>query len=381
MEQDIIQRQKNLLNSFREANQKYSSEIKESSHRIETFYSARKNQYLAHSKKIQELWEEARKYLDEKALNSSWVNYNTHTLPDSDVIDDKYVHDLLSIKVPSAITSAERDIYSLRTAIYSKYENYKVKIKLKSLMVWVICILGSIISIIVLINQSSSSNFQMEKSVTYEKLWDKNTSDNKQLRTITVPVENGFPDIRQLVQFAADRGGINNESLIMNAVYTINSKFPCPTQKYKKSARDANNLGIELNSQEQFDQALEKFEIAYNRDPTDIEIINNLGNAYSRAGNLDKAEQFLLRALVYDSARALAWGNLGEVYAKKGDVQLAVAAFSNTLRFTRDTDQTRKFLNSLIIKADDSNLRQAAEQALQLPYIKPTRPKFCSKGK
>ena len=66
---------------------------------------------------------------------------------------------------------------------------------------------------------------------------------------------------------------------------------------------------------------------------SDIEIVNNLGFSYLKQGNLASAQQTITLALTLSPDRATAWENLGEVFGIKGDVNKAVACFSNALSY------------------------------------------------
>jgi hypothetical protein len=64
--------------------------------------------------------------------------------------------------------------------------------------------------------------------------------------------------------------------------------------------------------------------------------------------------------------RSAAWGNLGQNYAKKGQIPAAVASFTNAYRFSRDLNQTHTYFLGRMEKENDVNLRQALQQATQI---------------
>lgn len=64
-----------------------------------------------------------------------------------------------------------------------------------------------------------------------------------------------------------------------------------------------------------------------------IELANNLGYAYFRAGSSDTPIKVLNEIIECDSTRALAYCNLGEVYEAKGDTSTAAANHKKYLQF------------------------------------------------
>jgi len=437
MKPDIIERQKDLVRSFWDAHERYSSEVKEAQaeynsesqdadqikqnalNRIESVYhekiegiknaySERKSQCAALSETIKELLSSAKQELKDVGLNPSWASLTTMKLHGDDV------DHVFSNKLPSAVNLAQNYARELSVEIvqYNAYKDSK-KTVLTVLSVVAVAIVGlllyktSEISIFTphdqSINHSNHNKAPVRESISdskdsgSQKDLKKGINELKEaIKTLNGQVatteeeeddsgsgstEDGLSYVNQMLQSAMDNGGISNNDAIINTAYALNSKYPCPKQKHKKNARDANERGIALNNDKMKDKALEEFQAAYNLDPTDIEITSNLGNAYLKVGDLANAKRLLLQTLVHDPGRATAWGNLGEAYAQQGDIRSAVAAFANTLRFTRNTENTRKYFNILIELANDSNVKQAAEQALQLPYIEPRQPKFCSKEK
>ena len=437
MKTDIIKRQKDLVRSFWEAHGRYSSEIKEAQAEyssesqdadqikknaltriervyhekiedIKNAYSERKSQCAVLSESIKVILSRATQELKDVGLSPSWVSLSAIKLHHGDDIDHVF-----SNKLPSSIDLAQNYVIALSTELvqYNAYKsNKKTVLTILSVaavgIVGMLILKGSDISIFTPHDQSIDHS-NHNRTPVRESISDQNTTVSKKdiqenNKVVTKPdkiisnpvtpteeeddsgsgsTENGLSYVNQMLQSAMDNGGISNNDAIINTAYALNSKYPCPKQKHKKNARDANERGIALNNDKMKEKALEEFQAAYNLDPTDIEITSNLGNAYLKVGDLANAKRLLLQTLVHDPGRATAWGNLGEAYAQQGDIRSAVAAFANTLRFTRNTENTRKYFNILIEFSDYSNVKQAAEQALQLPYIEPRQPKFCSKEK
>jgi tetratricopeptide (TPR) repeat protein len=140
-----------------------------------------------------------------------------------------------------------------------------------------------------------------------------------------------------------------------------------PKQGNRKIARVANDRGLSHLQGGRIADAIYNFQQAYRANPADIEIVNNLGYAYFLNNDLVSAENYLLLALTtirWD--RAAAWGNLGQVYVKKGQMVDAVSSFNNAYRFSGDLNQTHSYFLAMMEKSDDVNLKQALRQSTQV---------------
>jgi Flp pilus assembly protein TadD len=106
------------------------------------------------------------------------------------------------------------------------------------------------------------------------------------------------------------------------------------------------------------------FEEANNLAKSDIEIVNNLGFSYLNQGNLASAQQTITLALTLSPDRATAWENLGEVFGIKGEVNKAVACFSNAYRFSKDRLKMHRYMKKLNEKEGVKNLQRARAKAI-----------------
>lgn len=443
MELNIIERQKNLLNSFCAAYDDFSDEKKrievkhdsdinnankvkkegimnaekaydESIQSIEKLYSDRKSKCITFRKIIHEMWSRVSQETKNTGLGSWCVSLGTVFLSNS----DNNIDQILSNELPASIKMAKERLVACSIAL-SKYTEYlrvkRIAIVALSigiplitigLMIYFIILTSNFIQIIFKPKPESRPVVESLSSTILPTLNSQNSDQNtmplisdnstqfsppyeaspNQISITPNPTETSYEGndgatyVKQMLKYAMNNGGIDSEVAIVETVYALNKKFPCPVQQYKKNARAANNEALKFNQTNNIDQALQKFQEAYDIDSTDIEIVNNLGYGYLKAGNYRKAEDFLLQTLIYEPGRSAAWANLGELYAKTGDTQAAKAAFANTLRFSRDTSKTLVFFNSLVEKNSDPNVREVAKFALQLPYIEPKQIKFCRKG-
>jgi tetratricopeptide (TPR) repeat protein len=188
-----------------------------------------------------------------------------------------------------------------------------------------------------------------ESSVSQE------TSDVQQPDTWKESLQEG--DITQVLSLAEEK--------LMDVKRRAEESLP-PKRGNRKTARAANDRGLAYLQSGRISEAIGAFQEAHQANPADIEIVNNLGYAYLLNNDPDSAEAYVLIALTMQPERSAAWGNLGQIYVKKGQIPAAVASFSNAYRFSRDLNQTHSYFLGWMEKENDVNLRQALWQATQI---------------
>jgi len=178
-----------------------------------------------------------------------------------------------------------------------------------------------------------------------------------------------------MMTYAMTQGGIDHEAEIAAAKHRLEARPSLrPAEPgARRQARAANERGRRALRASHVAEAVQAFQAAYTADPTDVEIINNLGYAYLFQGDLQTAEAWLLRALVMSPGRSIAWANLGHVYAAQGNRRGAVACFAHAYRFARRKETMRKSLEILARDNENAQVREAAGQTLQLPFVQATQ--------
>jgi tetratricopeptide (TPR) repeat protein len=171
-----------------------------------------------------------------------------------------------------------------------------------------------------------------------------------------------------MLSYATVDGGINNEEQILDAKRRIEALSPELSHRDRKTARAHNTRGLEYNDNWQFAEAVQAFQQAYQADPADIEVINNLGHAHMKNGNEGEAERFLFETLTLVPGRSVAWFDLGQLYANRGSLSASVACFANAYRFSSSKDATRRHLERLVRDGNERE-REAAQHALQLRLV------------
>jgi len=99
------------------------------------------------------------------------------------------------------------------------------------------------------------------------------------------------------------------------------------------SVREANEYAHRLYKQDSLCKAIRFWKLAYDFGGSDymwFEIANNLGYAYFRNGDYSEATTVLKEVIKYDSTRAVAYFNLGEVYEAIADTNLAIENYKKS---------------------------------------------------
>jgi len=96
-----------------------------------------------------------------------------------------------------------------------------------------------------------------------------------------------------------------------------------------------NNLGyFLLERDDRYQEALDLISRAVSIDPTNPSYLDSLGWAYFKLGRLDEAEKKLEEAARHDDASAAVHEHLGDVYRKKGNIDLARNAWKKATLLT-----------------------------------------------
>jgi tetratricopeptide (TPR) repeat protein len=171
-----------------------------------------------------------------------------------------------------------------------------------------------------------------------------------------------------MIALAADGGGVGHTGEL-NALKQQIEALPKPAQGDKKKARGANELGLQAFNAAQYEQAKQYFLSAYQTNPADVEIACNLGFTYIKLGDLPQAVKALSSALILSPGRSSAWANLAEYYALQSQQRESVACYALAFHFSQNQNKTREYLQKQAASADAPQVRQAAQQALQLSLI------------
>ncbi len=145
---------------------------------------------------------------------------------------------------------------------------------------------------------------------------------------------------------------------------------PIPSKGDRATARALNKEALTILRSGDVSSAVDKFADAVKADPTDVEVVDNLGFALLRSGRIDEAEHALIAALSLDPNRAGAWFNFGEVLARDGrNTEAAPYAMMVGYKYCNAArkQKTKQFWNRQISDPDtDPKVVAAMKTALSI---------------
>ena len=123
--------------------------------------------------------------------------------------------------------------------------------------------------------------------------------------------------------------------------------FSSPQQGDRKSSRAANTEGLRLLRAGNAPAALLVLRTGAQADPSDVEVINNLGFAQMQAGQLQEASSTLERTILMAPDRTSAWANYSETLALGGNEPGSLAALIIAVHFSSDRQKSIEALSKV----------------------------------
>jgi hypothetical protein len=181
-------------------------------------------------------------------------------------------------------------------------------------------------------------------------------------------VPSGLESLREMVRLGMREDDPQAPARIQALADQV-ERLPRPSRARSHAARALNETGLAAFHRNEVSDAIRLFEEAFRLDPQDVEVVNNTGHAYLSRGDLPQAEEYLLLALLLAPQRAIAWDDLGRVYALRNAQRPAVACLLHAYRFSRDPAATRRFLARVAEEDPHEAIRAAAREALASPLM------------
>lgn len=219
--------------------------------------------------------------------------------------------------------------------------------------------------------ESPSTDQESASSENVDESHNISTSSND---VTTEPVPNNIPASPE--HASESRAGA--EELILNTISfqkggdsssvektlneLTNSNKPQTTDA--EAAENLNRIGAKELRKRNYAEAAEIFAAVCLKDASSAEYENNAGYAAMLAGHNERANAHLVSALSLDPHRAVAWGNLGELYAQKNDLDSAVACLSLRSSLEGNRRATERYLSQLARHSKNDVLKEAASRAL-----------------
>jgi tetratricopeptide (TPR) repeat protein len=113
--------------------------------------------------------------------------------------------------------------------------------------------------------------------------------------------------------------------------------------KDPNNATALNNLGyFLLERNERLDEALEMIQHAFRSNPNNTNFLDSLGWAYFKLGKLDEAERNLKEAARRDNLSATIQEHLGDLYKRRGQLEMARSAWQRALALVVRAEDTAR---------------------------------------
>lgn len=115
----------------------------------------------------------------------------------------------------------------------------------------------------------------------------------------------------------------------------------------RQLAQRANDRGLQLYREQQYDAAEAAFTEALKLHPEFALAANNLGFIYSKRGQFDVAIRWYEKTIAIDPSRAVAYLNLGDALVQSGQAERAKAAYGTYLELNPDGRETARVKEKL----------------------------------
>lgn len=142
----------------------------------------------------------------------------------------------------------------------------------------------------------------------------------------------------------------NQEAINVAAVRIEN--FPKPPKGNRKAARVLNAKGLGEFRNENFAAAATLLQQAANEDPTDVEVLSNLGMAFHRNQRLSDAQVALKASLAINPRRTSSWVPLAEYFLDAGDPVKASSSLLLAYEFSEKKEKTRAYFETKVAASD-----------------------------
>jgi tetratricopeptide (TPR) repeat protein len=172
--------------------------------------------------------------------------------------------------------------------------------------------------------------------------------------------------VRVVEQIVGSGLGGDGEANSATVTRLIGQLVALPRSPHRRSsrARKLNAEGIAALRQDAVNDALSSFKIAYESDPADVEVTENLGYTYLYSGRLAEAQHYIVLAVLMSPRRSTAWNNLGQIYALRDDEARAVSCFLTAVHISVSPEQAVRSLEILRTANPHQEVRSAASIAL-----------------
>ena len=177
-----------------------------------------------------------------------------------------------------------------------------------------------------------------------------------------IPIVQASPLLDQL---AASYAGNDMQSAA--ALIARLAELPKVARGARAAARKANDRGISALRANDNTTAVAALRDGIRADPSDVEVIDNLGYAYNLNGDLGASEFWAKVALAVAPTRSSAWLNFGIAAGQQGDETTALGAMLLAHKYSGRPDRTIKAIQDMNGRDNSTaEMRAAATRALEI---------------
>lgn len=144
----------------------------------------------------------------------------------------------------------------------------------------------------------------------------------------------------------------------------INSSKTTLTEQSKAKARSLNKEAIPLIWSENYSLAISKLEQAKQLNPSDAEVLGNLGFAYQKMGDLTNAQINFTASLKLSPKRGATWGNLADLLAETNQIEWAIDAFVKYYTYSKNKQAALNFFYTWMERYPNTGRDMAVRNAM-----------------
>jgi tetratricopeptide (TPR) repeat protein len=213
--------------------------------------------------------------------------------------------------------------------------------------------------------------FPLNKSVLSEEIKEESKLENQQTK------EEVIPDSSQLTQKSNDQifkypvlnSMLNAASNLDIDQFTSNygkiKLSPKPDTGDRIESRRLNTIGLSQVRSENFVDAEKTFQDAYQINPADPEVINNLGYMQFKNRKFNQSFDSLEKTILIAPDRSSAWFNLFELLSYQNNTDSSVCgALLIGLKFTSNRDVSIDLVNQRISQEDNPTIKKKMSDAM-----------------
>ena len=220
---------------------------------------------------------------------------------------------------------------------------------------------------------STITNFEKQKIKSEPALKIKSEEAAPVASPVEVKSSEGIPPNKEIHPFPVEsylNAAISREWSRIDALIA-SANVLVANRGNRKAARSLNDQAVMEIKNNNYTRAVQLLTRAVSTDESDMEILNNLGFAQLKAGDIASAKKNYFQTLTYAPTRAITWGNLAEVYAEEGMMEFAAASLRIEVYLSKDRKKVINVFRNIAL-SENPKIRNSKISKLisaQLAYL------------